>query len=104
MLVMPTKIIDCEQNTDEWFQAALGRVTSSRIADIMAKSRDKKSWGASRATYEGELVAERDSQTVATGGYQSAEMRWGSEQQPEAEKAYKFFQDCDLERVGFVSL
>jgi hypothetical protein len=51
------KIIDCAQGSPEWFAARAGRVTASRIADLMAKT--KTGWGACRANYLAELVAER---------------------------------------------
>ena len=44
-----------EQRTDEWFAERCGKVTASRIADVMAKT--KTGWGASRANYMAELIA-----------------------------------------------
>jgi hypothetical protein len=45
------------QGSPEWFAARVGRVTASRVADVIAKT--KTGWGASRANYAAELVAER---------------------------------------------
>ncbi|HBY84519.1 MAG TPA: exonuclease, partial [Colwellia sp.] len=45
-----------EQGTEEWFAARLGKVTASRMADIVSKT--KSGWGASRANYEAQLIAE----------------------------------------------
>ena len=50
-------VIDCEQGSPEWFSARLGKVSASRMADMTAKT--KTGWGASRANYAAELVAER---------------------------------------------
>jgi hypothetical protein len=46
------------QRTDEWRQARPAKVTGSRIADVVATIKSG-GWGASRAAYMAELVAER---------------------------------------------
>ena len=50
-------IIDCEQGSEEWFAARLGKASASRMADITALT--KTGYGASRANYLAELVAQR---------------------------------------------
>ena len=52
-----------EQGTQEWLLQRCGKVTASRIADLMAKT--AKGWGASRANYAAQLIAERLTGTVA---------------------------------------
>ena len=93
------KIIDCIQGSPEWFAARAGRVTASRISDLMAKT--KTGWGASRANYLAELVAERLTGTVAEG-FTNAAMKWGTETEPQARAAYQFFADAEVAEVGFV--
>lgn len=93
------KIIDCAQGTPEWHAARAGRVTASRIADLMAKT--KTGWGASRANYLAELVAERLTGTVAES-FTNAAMKHGTETEPQARAAYQFFADQDVTEVGFV--
>lgn len=87
------------QGSDEWHAARLGRVTASRVADVMART--KSGWGASRANYEAELVCER-----LTGqrseGFTNAAMAWGTETEPQARAAYAFMLDADVAEVGFV--
>ena len=46
-----------EQRTEEWYASRLGKVTASRVADIVAKT--KTGYSASRAKYMGELLCER---------------------------------------------
>ncbi len=46
-----------EQGTTEWFQARLGKLTASRIADATAKT--KTGWGAARENLMAELAIER---------------------------------------------
>lgn len=92
-------ILDCEQGSPEWHQARCGRVTASRIADVMART--KTGYGAGRANYMAELIAERLTGEVAEG-YTNAAMQWGSEQEANAINAYEFMRDADVRRVGFV--
>lgn len=75
-----------EQRTDEWFAQRCGKVTASRIADVMAKT--KAGWGASRTNYKAQLVAERITGQVAES-FTNAAMLWGIEKEPEARDAYE---------------
>lgn len=93
------RTIDCVQQSPEWFAARCGKVTASRIADLMAKT--KTGWGASRANYMAELVAERLSGTVAEG-FTNAAMKHGTETEPMARAAYQFFRDAEVQEIGFV--
>lgn len=88
-----------DQGTAEWHAARCGKVTASRVADVVAKT--AKGWGASRANYMAELVAERLT-GVSGEGYTNAAMRWGTETEPQARAAYEFLHDCDVMQVGFV--
>lgn len=85
-----------QQRSDEWFAARMGKVTASRISDVMAKKTT-----AARKNYMADLVVER-----LTGerveGYVSAAMAWGTEQEPVARAEYEFTQDVVVEEVGFV--
>ncbi|WP_262027111.1 lambda exonuclease family protein [Microvirga sp. Mcv34] len=87
------------QGTPEWFAARLGKVTASRVADVIAKT--KTGWGASRANYMAELVAERLTGASADK-FSNAAMQWGTEQEPEARAAYEFRVGVDVVQVGFV--
>lgn len=88
-----------EQGSPEWFQARCGRVTASRVADIVART--KSGYSASRANYMAQLVAERLTNTVADS-YSNAAMQWGTDTEPEARRAYEFFRDTEVEEVGFI--
>jgi putative phage-type endonuclease len=88
-----------EQRTDEWFAARLGKVTASRIADVMAKT--KTGYGASRANYMAELIVER--LTGQKGdSYQNAAMIWGTNTEPLARAAYEAHRGVLVEETGFV--
>jgi putative phage-type endonuclease len=88
-----------EQRTDEWHQARLGKVTASRIADVMAKT--KTGYGASRANYMADLLVELLSGRPGDY-YQNAAMQWGTEQEPNARAAYEVKTGYIVEEIGFV--
>ena len=50
------KTIDYPQGTPEWLQARAGKVTASRINDVMAKIKTGES--AARKDYKAQIVAE----------------------------------------------
>ena len=75
-----------EQGTPEWFAQRLGKVTASRIKDVMAKG--KTGEATTRATYRAQLVAERLSGKVAEG-FTTASMKWGTDCEPLARAAYE---------------
>ena len=88
-----------EQGSDAWKIERLGKATASRVADVIAKT--KSGWGASRANYAAQLIAER-----LTGCpqdlYTNAAMQWGTATEPDAIAAYEFYRDVTVERVGFI--
>ncbi len=90
---------DVTQGTDDWQALRLGKVTASRLADLMARTRN--GWGASRQNYMAELVAERLT-GVKTEGFSNAAIKWGLEMEPQARDAYVFFADADVTQIGFV--
>lgn len=88
-----------EQRTPEWFAKRLGKVTASRIADLMAKT--KTGPGASRANYLAQLVTERLTGTP-TESYKSPAMDWGIEQEAAARAAYSARMGVLVDEVDFV--
>ena len=90
---------DMQQGSQEWVAARLGKVTASRVADVIAKT--KTGWGASRANYAAELVAERLT-GVPGDQYVNAAMKWGIETEAEARAAYSFMRDAEVAEVGFI--
>ena len=78
--------------------ARLGKVTASRMADVCAKT--KSGYGASRANYLAQLVAERLTGVVQES-YSNAAMQWGVENEGFAADAYSFRTGLDLAVCGF---
>jgi putative phage-type endonuclease len=88
-----------EQRTDDWFAARLGKVTASRVADVIAKT--KTGYGAGRANYMADLVVERLTGQKASS-FSNAAMEWGTEQEPNAKAAYAAKTGILVEEVGFI--
>ena len=87
------------QGSDDWFAIRRGRVTASRIADVMAQTRTGP--GAARKNYAAELVAERLTGATAERFTNSA-MQWGTDHEPAARELYSFLTDADVTEIGFV--
>jgi putative phage-type endonuclease len=89
-----------EQRTDEWFKSRLGKVTASRIADVVARTRN--GYAASRANYMAQLVCERLTGKQAES-FSNAAMEWGVEQEGPARDAYSAKVGELVTEVGFIS-
>jgi len=87
------------QGTDEWFAARRGKVTASRVADVMART--KSGFAASRSNYKAELLLEILTNTTAVG-FVSEAMKWGTEQEPNARALYASTIFDPVVEVGFV--
>ena len=88
-----------EQRTDDWFAARLGKVTASRVADVIAKT--KTGYSASRENYAADLIVERlTGQKAST--FTNAAMERGVEQEPRARAAYSARTGELVEEVGFI--
>jgi hypothetical protein len=82
-----------------WLEARCGRVTASRVGDLVART--KTGWSASRAAYMGQILAERlTGKPIITPA--SAAMRWGLETEPLAKAAYAYRTDCEVGEAGFI--
>jgi len=88
-----------EQRTEEWFAARCGKVTASRVADIIAKT--KTGYSTSRENYLAQLVCERMTGKPAES-YSNCAMQWGLEQEIYARGAYEAARDVLVDELGFV--
>jgi len=88
-----------EQRSEEWFAARLGKVTASRVADLMATT--NKGYSASRANYLAELICERLTGHQAER-FSNAAMQWGTDVEPQARAAYEFITDASVQEVGLI--
>jgi putative phage-type endonuclease len=88
-----------EQRTEEWFAARCGKVTASRVADIIAKTKSGPS--ASRENYLAQLVCERLTGKPAES-YSNSAMQHGTDTEPYARAAYEARMDLLVTEVGFI--
>lgn len=88
-----------DQGSDEWFVARMGKVTASRVADILAKT--KSGYSASRDNYLAQLVCERLT-NEKTEGFINSAMQRGTDIEPLARAAYESIKDVLVDEVGFV--
>lgn len=87
------------QGSPEWFAQRIGKVTASRLSDVMAKI--KTGEAASRANYRVELVAERLTGKAAEG-FTNSSMKWGTECEPLARAAYEAETGLMVVEVGMI--
>ncbi len=87
------------QGSQEWLQLRAGRVTASRVADVVART--KSGYGASRANYMAELIAERLT-GIPAPSFTNAAMQHGVEQEPHARRAYAELMGVEVVEVPFV--
>jgi len=90
------QIFNCEQGTEEWFQARAGIPTASMFAAMMAKGEGK-----TRLAYMLKLVGE-----VMTGevieSFSNEHTKRGHEFEPEARELYMLQSDLDVREIGFI--
>jgi putative phage-type endonuclease len=89
-----------EQGTEAWLEARRGKVTASRMVDVMSKGRGSAP-SITRQKYLVQLALERITETVADG-YTNAAMQWGTDNEPQARAMYEFVKDVEVQQVGFV--
>lgn len=88
------------QRSPEWFAARCGKVTASRLYDLM--TRTKSGYAASRQNYMAELICQR-----LTGkpeeGFTNAAMMRGTELEPVAREMYALNEfDAVISEVGLI--
>jgi len=89
-----------EQGSQEWFAARLGRVTASKVADVMTKT--KSGYGAGRKNYMMELLCQRLTGTREES-YTNAAMQRGTDLEPIARGRYEIENDILVDEIGLVS-
>lgn len=88
-----------EQGSEEWFTIRIGKVTASRVADVIAKT--KTGYSASRDNYMAQLVCERLTSQKGES-FTNAAMQHGTDTEPLARAAYEALKDVLVDEVGFV--
>lgn len=89
------------QGTDEWKAARAGKVTASRVADVIAKGKGGAE-SASRRNLRAQIVAEILTGQAQDSEFKSAAMQWGTENEPFARAAYETKSDVMVDQVGLI--
>ena len=94
-------IAELEQGSAEWHRLRLGKVTASRMSDVLSKGRGKAPSKASE-TYMMELIAEKLIGS-AKPFFENDAMRWGTETEPQARSMYEVNNDfVSVDEVAFI--
>ena len=93
-------IVSVPQGSPEWLEARAGKVTASRISDVLAKVKTGEAAG--RRDYRAQLVAEILTGNPQESGFMNDAMRWGTEQEPYARAAYECQAGVLVDQVGMV--
>lgn len=88
------------QGSQEWHQMRVGKVTASRVADVIART--KTGYGASRANYMAELIAERLT-GVPADRFTNAAMQWGTDNEGAARGEYAIRNGVIVTEIAFVN-
>ena len=94
-------ILDCVQGSVEWKSARCGRVTGSRIAAVLDRTK-KGEDGAKRRDLKATIMAEILTGEPEGEGFVSYEMRWGTDHESEARARYETFRGVMVDEVGFI--
>lgn len=95
-----------EQHSQEWWNARLGKVTASRIGDLMARNQPRKGktvgeWSAKHNNYLAEKVAERIT-GKARDRKKVASLDHRLDLEPDARAAYEFYYEREIILAGFI--
>lgn len=91
------KVLSMPQGSPEWLAARAGKVTASRISDVMAAKTT-----AAYKNYQAQIVAEILTGQPQESGFTNAAMQWGTDKEPLARAEYEMFCAWDVEEVGLV--
>lgn len=94
------RVIDFPQGSAEWLASRAGKVTASRISDVLAKI--KTGEAADRRDYKAQIVAEILTGKPQEDGFTNSAMQWGTEQEPFARGAYEAAYGVLVDQVGLV--
>lgn len=96
----PFTVIECDQRSEAWFAARLGRVTGTLADAVMAKGRGAAE-SVQRKKLRYRLALERITGRVFEKDFQSDAMKTGIEREPLAFAAYEAATKMLLDRAGF---
>jgi hypothetical protein len=100
---MKTIELNFEQRSPEWFNARLGCVTGSGVANVLAKLKTGGE-AATRRQYRTKLAVERLTRNVQEDGFFSSKMQWGIDQEKFGRGAYESLYGLMVRETGFIKV
>lgn len=91
---------DIEQNTDEWYDLRVGKLTASSFAKVMANA-NKGIFGEPAKKYAVEIALGQITGNRPPAGYQNEHMQRGHEQEPIARDLYEKALSVEVKNGGF---
>ena len=88
-----------EQGTPEWQALRVGKLSASRVADMLATVKTGES--ASRKNLKADLIVERLT-NQKTESFTNGAMSWGVETEPQARAAYEVMTGNFVDQIAFV--
>ena len=88
-----------EQGSEAWKALRIGKLTASRVADMLATVKTGES--ASRKNLKADLIVERLT-NQKTESFTSGAMNWGVETEPQARAAYEVMTGNFVDQIAFV--
>lgn len=89
-----------EQGSKEWLDSRLGKVTASRVKDVLTNGKGG-AISKTAETYMMDLLSE-----ILTGEskpfFENDAMRWGTETEPQARAMYELKNDIEVKQVAYV--
>ena len=94
--------VDVEQNTDDWDELRVGKITSSALSKVMANY--GKAFGEPARKYASEIALGQITGQVATNNYSNAHMERGHIEEPLARACYEDRYFSAVTNGGFYDL
>lgn len=93
-------ITNIEQGSQEWLEMRLGKITASRMKEVLSNGRGGKP-SKTAESYMIELIAEQLS-GESKPFFENDAMRWGTETEPQARAMYELESGNNVEEVAFI--
>ncbi len=90
-------IHDVEQQTDEWFQCRLARITASHMSEVQSSDTGRRS-------YMLRLLEEKFTGIPTRHDFKNKWMEYGNEHEGQARAYYELREAVDVKQVGFMEI
>lgn len=99
----PFTIIDCDQRSDAWKLARLGRITGTCANAMLSEGRSAKAESTLRRDLKLRICCERLTGVPQPDDFKNRHTDYGQERESDAVLAYEVARDVLVRRTGFIS-